>query len=105
MTRSDDVAIGSSWRYGNLVYVIRARRPVEPGYPAWSARHLVLAVPRGEDPHPLDWIPDTWLRRYLTPVAADSTRRSPEPVVIAGDLTGGPSAAAPRRGPAARSGP
>lgn len=80
MTRSDDVAIGSSWRYGNLVYVIRARRPVESGYPAWSARHLVLAVPRGEDPHPLDWIPDTWLRRYLTPVAADSTRRPPEPV-------------------------
>jgi hypothetical protein len=64
----DEIPIGSSWRHGKHVYDVRARRPIEPGWPAWTAQHLVLAVPRGQDPHPLDWIPDTWLRRYLTRV-------------------------------------
>jgi hypothetical protein len=28
----------------------------------------VLATPVGEDPHPLDWVPDTWLRCYWVAV-------------------------------------
>lgn len=55
----EEIPIGSSWRYGEQVYDVQAQRPIEPGCPTWAARHLVLAVPRGEDPHPLDWIPDT----------------------------------------------
>jgi len=65
---AEDIPIGSSWRSDQHVYVIQARGPVEPGCPAWGARQLVLAVPRGEDPHPLDRLPDTWLWRYLTPL-------------------------------------
>lgn len=68
MPAGEEIRVGSSWRYGEHVYDIQARRPIEPGWPAWTARHLVLAVPRGEHPHPLDWIPDTCLCRYLTPV-------------------------------------
>lgn len=68
MPGAEEIPIGSSWRYDQHVYVIQARRPIEPGCPARGARHLVLAVPEGEDPHPLDWIPDTWLHRYLAPV-------------------------------------
>ena len=70
MTTVEEIPIGSLWRYGSLVYEIRARQPVEPGCPAWGARHLVLATPQGEDPHPLDWVPDTWLRRSWTRVDA-----------------------------------
>ncbi len=68
MTGVEEIPIGSRWRYGDVVYDIRARRPIEAGCPAWGARHLVLATPEDEDPHPLDWVPDTWLRRYWTPV-------------------------------------
>ena len=64
MTAVGDVRVGSRWRHGELAYEIRALRPIEPGCPAWGARQLVLATPEGQDPHPLDWIPDTWLRRY-----------------------------------------
>jgi len=58
-----EITIGSRWRHSEHVYRIHAKRPVESGCPAWGAQQLVLAVPEGEHPHPLDWIPDTWLRR------------------------------------------
>jgi hypothetical protein len=64
MTAIGEVGVGSRWRHRELVYEIRALRPIEPGCRAWGARQLVLATPEGEDPHPLDWIADTWLRRY-----------------------------------------
>jgi hypothetical protein len=60
-----EITIGSRWRHGNHVYNIRAKRPIEPGCAAWGAHQLVLAVPEGGHPHPLDWIPDTWLRRVF----------------------------------------
>jgi hypothetical protein len=57
-----EITIGSRWRHRAHVYNVRAKRPVESGCPAWGAHKLVLAVPEGEHPHPLDWVPDTWLR-------------------------------------------
>jgi hypothetical protein len=49
-------------------------RPIEPGCSAWGARHPVLATPMGEDPRPLDWVPDTWLGRYLVAVGDEDLR-------------------------------
>jgi hypothetical protein len=36
--------------------------------PGLGAQQLVLAVPAGEQPDPLDWIPDAWLRRAFQPI-------------------------------------
>jgi len=68
MPAGEEIRIGSRWRHGQVVYEIRALRPIEPGCPAWGARRLVLATPEGEDPHPLDWVPDTWLRHHWTEI-------------------------------------
>lgn len=80
MTAVKEVRVGSRWRYGELVYEIRRLRPIEPGCPAWGARALVLATPVGETPHPLDWIPDTWLRRHWIAVLDE------DPAAAAGSL-------------------
>jgi hypothetical protein len=63
-----EIAIGTRWRHGRHVYRVQAKRPVEPGCPAWGAHQLALAVPEEEHPHLLDWIPDTWLRAAFRPV-------------------------------------
>lgn len=68
MPGGETIPVGSRWLHGPIVYEIRALRPIEPGCPAWGARRLVLATPEGEDPHPLDWVPDTWLRHHWTEI-------------------------------------
>ena len=68
MPAGDEVRIGSRCRHGELVYEIRALRPIEPGCSAWGAHRLALVTPVGEDARPLDWVPDTWLLRYWVAV-------------------------------------
>ena len=68
MPAGEEVTIGSRWRHDELVYEIRALRPIEPRCSAWGAHRLALVTPVSEDAHPLDWVPDTWLLRYWVAV-------------------------------------
>ena len=87
MPAGEEVTIGSRWRHGELVYEIRALTPIEPGCPAWGARQLVPAAAVSEDPHPLDWVPDTGLAatglRSRTTISRRPPRRRAESLGVA----------------------
>jgi hypothetical protein len=48
MTGVEEIPIGSRWRYGDIIYDIRARRPIEPGCPVGVIRRRLAAWPTSQ---------------------------------------------------------